>query len=216
MRINESVINHFAQRGVNVRWYPESTYEEFKKRAWKELYDYCFNYSKDTCRELAPTEKNWCINFETLAEYEDYCKNFADNSVRRHCDPYEYTKLFIEYNGKMILKKEPVKSKEITQEYIQKLIDKNEKAYKGVYGDFAIIMQKILKENNLENNYSVYPTTYGIGVWVIYNSFAKDEIGEITKILDERGIEYYNEFSEAHWTYRFKISKKSQNLMKIK
>lgn len=216
MRIQKSVIDHFSENGVNVRWYPESTYEEFKKRVWKELYDYSYNYSKATCRELAPAAKDLCINFETLSEYKEYCRKFADNTVCRNCSPYEYTKLFIEYDGKMILKKEPVKSKEITQEYIQKLIDKNEKAYSGVYGDFAIKMQKILKENNLENKYNIYPTTYGIGVWVIYNSFAKDEIEEITKILNERGIEYYNEFSEAHWTYRFKISKKSQNLMKIK
>jgi hypothetical protein len=48
-----------------------------------------------------------------------------------------------------------------------------------------------------------YPTM----MWVIY-------IDKVTKILDERGIEYYNEYSEAGWVYRYKVSKKADNIAK--
>ena len=36
----------------------------------------------------------------------------------------------------------------------------------------------------------------------------------IMRALPE-GIEYYNEFSDAHYVYRFKISKKRENLERI-
>lgn len=214
MRISRETIKHFADRGVIVRWFPEETYEEFRKRVWQEMYDYSFNYSKGSCRELNPTEKDWCISYETLAEYEEHCKKFADDTVVRHCDPYEYDKLFIEYDGKTIVKKESVKSKEITIEMIEKLIAKNEKAYSGYYGEFAKNMQRLLKKNGLTDKFSVYPTTYGIGVWVFYNWNAQEDIDKVTKILDERGIEYYNEYSEAGWVYRYKVSKKADNIAK--
>lgn len=214
MRISKETIKHFADRGVSVRWYPEETYEEFRKRVWQEMYDYSFNYSKGSCRELNPTERDWCISYETLAEYEESCRKFADQTTARHCDPYEYDRLYIEYDGKLIIKKENVKSKEITIEMIDKLIAKNEKAYSGYYGEFAKNMQRLLKENGLTDKFSVYPTTYGIGVWVIYNWNAKEEIEMVTKILDERGIEYYNEYSEAGWVYRYKVSKKADNIAK--
>lgn len=75
-------------------------------------------------------------------------------------------------------------------------------------------MQRLLKEHGLSNKFSVYPTTYGIGIWVIFNWNAKDDIERVTKILDERGIEYYNEYSEAGWVYRYKVSKRAENILK--
>jgi hypothetical protein len=97
---------------------------------------------------------------------------------------------------------------------IDKLIAKNEKAYSGYYGEFAKNMQRLLNENGLTDKFSVYPTTYGIGIWVIFNYSAKDEIKKVTKILNDRGIEYYNEYSEAGWVYRYKVSKKADNIAK--
>lgn len=218
MRISQDTIKHFAEKGVSVRWYAEQTYEEFKKKQWASEYERWFNYSKSSCKELNPPRndgsyESW--SYETIAEYKKHISEFCDQIIDRHCSPYEYDRLFIEYDGKTIVKKESVKSKEITIEYIDKLIAKNEKAYSGYYGEFAKNMQRLLRENGISGQFSIYPTTYGIGVWVFYNFHAKDEIEKVTKILDERGIEYYNEYSEAGWVYRYKVSKKAENLVKV-
>lgn len=219
MRISNETIKHFADNGVSVRWYAEQTYEEFKKNQWDREFERWFNYSKSTCKELNPPKNDGSYerwDFETRAEYEAHIAKFCDQIIDRHCAPYEYTKLFIEYDGKLIIKKENVKSQEITIDYVQKLIDKNEKAYAGYYGEFAKNMQQLLKANGLADRFSVYPTTYGIGVWVLYNWNAQDYIERVTKILDERGIEYYYEFSEAGWVYRYKVSKSASNIAKAK
>lgn len=215
MRISQQTIQHFSDKGISVRWYPQQTFDEFRKEQWQKEYEHWFNYSKSTCKELNPN-KEWIVhwNYETRAEYEEHIKAFCDIIIDRHCDPYEYNKLFVEYGGKMIVKKESVKSKEITIEMIDKLIAKNEKAYKGAYGQFALQMQKLLKENKLYS-LSVCPTTYGIGVWVIYNWNADEQVQKVAKILKEKGVEFYNEYSEAGWVYRFKVSKKADNLAKI-
>ena len=217
MEISKETIKHFANKGISVRWYAEKTYEEFKKNQWEKEYKIWFNYSKNSCKELNPPRndgsyQSW--NYETVAEYEKEIKKFCDRIIDRHCAPYEYNRLYIEYDGKLIIKKENVKSKEITIEMIDKLIAKNEKAYSGYYGEFAKNMQRLLNENGLTDKFSVYPTTYGIGIWVIFNSFAKEEINKVTKILNDRGIEYYNEYSEAGWVYRYKVSKKAENIAK--
>ena len=217
MRISKETIKHFANKGIIVRWYAEKTYEEFRKNQWDKEYKIWFDYSKDSCKELNPPRndgsyQSW--NYETVAEYEKEIKKFCDRIIDRHCDPYEYNRLYIEYDGKLIIKKENVKSKEITIEMIDKLIAKNEKAYSGYYGEFAKNMQKLLNKNGLTDKFSVYPTTYGIGIWVIFNYSAKEEINKVTKILNDRGIEYYNEYSEAGWVYRYKVSKKAENIAK--
>lgn len=215
MRISKETIKHFADRGVSVRWYAEQTYEAFRKRIWQKEYDYCYNYSKDHVRGSKAAEAGLAnVLYETMEEFVEKCKRFADMSVDRACAPYEYDRLFIEYDGKTIVKKESVKSKEITIEMINKLIAKNEKAYSGYYGEFAKNMQRLLKDNGLSNQFSIYPTTYGIGVFVFYNWNAQEDIDKVTKILDERGIEYYNEYSEAGWVYRYKVSKKADNIAK--
>ena len=33
--------------------------------------------------------------------------------------------------------------------------------------------------------------------------------------MEAKIIEYYNEFSDARWVYRFKVSKKAENLARI-
>ena len=153
---------------------------------------------------------------ETLAEYEQHIKEFCDRIIDRHCSPYEYTTLYVEHDGGQILvKKENVKSKEITVEYVLKLVEKDRKVYAGTYGKFAMCMQKLCKERGLTNKFLVYPTTYGIGVWLFYNFHAEENIADVKSLMDERGIEYYNEFSDHHWVYRFKVSKKRENIERM-
>lgn len=216
MRISQETVETLKGQGINVRWFPEETYEEFKQRVWQEMYDYSFNYSKGSCRELNPTANNWCISYETLAEYEEHCRKFADQTVDRHCSPYEFTTLYVEHdNGQMLVKKENVKSKVITVEYVQKLVEKDRKVYAGTYGKFAMCMQKLCKERGLTNKFCVYPTTYGIGVWIFYNFNADKHIAQVEEIMKERNIEYYNEYSEHRWVYRFKVSKKRENIERM-
>jgi len=87
----------------------------------------------------------------------------------------------------------------------------------SVYKSFADEFSKLLKKKfNIGNGLSVYPTTYGIGIFVLFNHNARDTKRKIDELLNELGIEYYNEFSDAKYVYRYKISKKKENIDKIK
>ena len=114
MRISQETIDALKVQGINVRWFPEETYEEFKKAQWEKEYKHWFDYSKSSCKELNPPRndgsyQSW--NFETLAEYEQHIKEFCDRIIDRHCSPYEYTTLYVEHDGGQILvKKENAKS----------------------------------------------------------------------------------------------------------
>lgn len=217
MRISKETIDALKVQGINVRWFPEETYEEFRKRVWQEMYDYSFNYSKSFCKELNPSKEGvYKWSYETLAEYEEHCRKFADQTTDRHCDPYEYDTLYVEHDGgQMLVKKENVKSKAITVEYVQKLVEKDRKLYAGTYGKFAMAMQRLCKERGLTNKFCVYPTTYGIGVWLFYNFNSDKHIAQVEEIMKERNIEYYNEYSEHRWVYRFKVSKKRENIERM-
>lgn len=217
MRISKETIDALKVQGINVRWFPEETYEEFRKRVWQEMYDYSFNYSKSFCKELNPSKEGvYSWSYETLAEYEEHCRKFADQTTDRHCDPYEYTTLYVEHDGgQMLVKKENVKSKEITVEYVQKLVEKDRKVYAGTYGKFAMAMQRLCKERGYSGRFLVYPTTYGIGVWLFYNFHSEENIADVKSLMDERGIEYYNEYSDKRWVYRFKVSKKRENIERM-
>lgn len=216
MRILQKTLDALKAQGITAKWYPENTYEEFQKRMWKKRYDFAYNYSKDNVRGSEAT-KNGLTNvlFETMEEFENSCKDFADSGLKRECDPYEFDTLYIEHdNGTMLVKKEPVKSKLITEEYVLKLVEKNRKLYKGTYGEFTKRMTAICKKLGY-NNLSVYPTTYGIGVWCFFNWHLDEQKTNVESILKKAGIEYYNEYSDKRWVFRFKISKKRENLEKI-
>lgn len=97
------------------------------------------------------------------------------------------------------------KAKEITFDYIMTKINQE-----SVYRNLSDLFSKLCK------NIPVYPTTYGIGIDAFYNREMSNEIKMVENKLNELGIEYRNEFSEAGYVYRFVISKKSVNLEKIK
>lgn len=217
MRISKETIDALKVQGINVRWFPEETYEEFKKRVWQEQYDFSYNYNKDNVRGSKATEEGRTnILYDTMEEFEQHCRDFADRSWERRASPYEFTTLYVEHdNGQMLVKKENVKSKTITVEYVLKLVEKDRKVYAGTYGKFAMCMQKLCKERGLTNKFCVYPTTYGIGVWLFYNFNADKHIAQVEEIMKERNIEYYNEYSNAHWVYRFKVSKKRENIERM-
>ena len=219
MIIKKETIETLQKQGIIIRWFPENTFEEFKKNQWEREYKKWFDYSKSSCKELNPPKndgsyESW--NYDTLAEYEESIRKFCDQIIDRHCSPYEFDTLFVEHDGGQILvKKENVKSKEITVEYVLKLVEKDRKTYAGTYGKFAMEMQRICKELGYTTSLTVYPTTYGIGIWLFYNFHADAHIENVRKIMEEKGIEFYNEYSDKRWVYRFKVSKKRENLEKI-
>lgn len=77
-------------------------------------------------------------------------------------------------------------------------------------------LEPIFKKLNISGN--VYYTSYGIG----YDCFMKSQqkfntdIEMIANKLNEYGIKYSEEFSDARWVYRFRISTSNENLNKIK
>lgn len=222
MYISKETIAQLAGKGITVRWYPETTFEEYKQRVWKHEIDSYVNYYKDCVATSEAAIAGRCnVLYNTSEELEKSAKDHAEYRMQRFTElsgQYDAQTLYIQYGDggeKLIMKKESVKSKRITVEYVEKLIVKNEKAYSGYYGAFALNMQKLLKANGLDRLFNVYPTTYGIGVWVIYNWNAEKDIEKVTAILDARNVEYYNEFSERGWVYRYKVSKRADNVARV-
>lgn len=219
MILNNDVINSFAEKGISVRYYPDKTFEDFKKRMWQKSYEYAYNYGKNHvkgCEAVINGTANEVYASE--AEFEKHCRDFADMDIKYNKSTSSTLQdvLYIEYDGKLIIKKIAGKYKEVTRDFIQKQIDKNEKMYGNEYGKLVIIMMSLLHKELFSNSFfTIYPTSYGIGVFILYNFEAEKCIELVRKIMDKYGIEYYNEYSEAAWVYRFKVSKKSINIAKL-
>lgn len=212
MRIQETTIKALADRDIQVSFHPESD-EEYAKKVWeKEYHSYLRYYDGG---EVYLDGKR--IHFDANGEYEQMkARENADRKTPRKVnDWYNADTLYIRYGdkGRMVVQKVSVKSKEITEDYVMSLIEKNDKMYNGFYGEFTDKMNKLLGDKR--NNLSCYPTTYGIGVWLFCNFKADEHIAEVEKIMKDRGIEYYNEFSDKKYVYRFKVSKKRENLERL-
>jgi len=79
-----------------------------------------------------------------------------------------------------------------------------------IYIDFAKKFSKLCG-----NGCTVYPTTYGIGVCTLLKSTLDYNREKYENKLSELGIDYTNEYSDAGWVYRFKISKSKENINRI-
>lgn len=208
MKITEKTIAVFKKKGYELR----PTYYEYDKY-WEEGYEFSYNYySMETLKRCY---KN--LSDEEIEEKRNKdAIDFANRRYSRYCWYDDSTELFVLKDGIIICHiKNLSKYGEVTDEFIQKRIDKAEKAYNSYYGGFCRSVQDLLKREQIEHGFSIYPTTYGIGVWVFYNYHAKECIDTVTELLKKYGIEYYNEFSEARWVFRFKISKKETNRIKL-
>jgi hypothetical protein len=86
-----------------------------------------------------------------------------------------------------------------------------------VYQSFTENFKKLLTIKGYQNSINVYPTSYGIGIFVMYQF--RSEINrlkeDVNSLLDEYGIEYSSEYSDAGWVFRYKISKKKENIEKL-
>lgn len=68
---------------------------------------------------------------------------------------------------------------------------------------------KEIKKNPRVSKYIFYTTLYGIGYFCM---FLPDQMlykinNKLSEYLKENNIDFYNEFSDAHWVYRFVINK---------
>lgn len=92
------------------------------------------------------------------------------------------------------------KVKEVTVDWVLSKIEK-ESSYKNL----SQYLRKIFGYT-----ISVYPASYGIGVDTLggYKKTAKT----VSDKLNELGLKFRNEFSDAAWVYRFIISKDKDNM----
>ena len=85
-----------------------------------------------------------------------------------------------------------------------------------IYKNFSDEFNKILKAKGM-SNYTSYPTSYGIGVFLLGLSKYIDECkGQIESTLNELGIIFNTEYSDAHLVFRYKISKSKNNIERLK
>ena len=111
------------------------------------------------------------------------------------------------YHNSLSVNKLPKNKSLITSDW---LLAKWFKKLNYQYVDYS----KIFKNIGL-NNIHCYVTTYGFGVEVIFGD-KPETCNKITEYLNSKNIEFTTEYSDAHWVYRFKISKSIKNLDLIK
>ena len=117
----------------------------------------------------------------------------------------------IDEKGEFILITIKAPKKELTYAMIQEKMNKDK-----TFINFCNNFKKLLPEK-YKNMMDIYPTSYGIGVFVALN-FRNEKsiaIAEIERILTEKNISYKNEYSDAGYVYRFLISKSKENIGKI-
>jgi len=111
----------------------------------------------------------------------------------------------------MLIKTIKATKKEITFEYIIDKINKD-----NVYKSFCDNFKKLLPER-FKNSIDVYPASYGIGIFVALSFRNEKETikTEIENTLKKHNVIYSNEYSDAGWVFRYKISKSKDNIDKI-
>lgn len=91
---------------------------------------------------------------------------------------------------------------------------------KNVYASFSNDFKKLLLSEypQFKNSINVYPTTYGIGVFVAFGlrDQLKETLTKIETLLNKYGINFSTGRSDAGYVFRFLISKKKENINKIK
>lgn len=210
MRIKKELLEELDAMGIRVRCYACSD-EETRNQLFKRYYHECLFVGKDKIEDDY-TEEQKAKARKEANEWVDDEMNDTDSWCSFW---YHSTEFYITYENDRTIKRTCGKNEEITKERVMKLIERDKKSYQGVYGEFTDKMRKLLKADGKLDYFNIYPTTYGIGVLAFYNWHLKDDIAYLDNKMKELGLEYYNEFSEARWVFRYKISKKQANLAKI-
>lgn len=152
---------------------------------------------------------------QTEEEYIAYLNKWC-GSERLYWDRQSHW--FVTFDNGRVVKVPKRKYSEDDKDFfarIDKVITKVERESTTDYGKFACMMQKTVKQNLDNCGYLVYPTTYGIGLWAIYNWHFDQQAAQIESLLNKMGVEYNTEYSDAAWVFRYKISKKEANRILI-
>jgi hypothetical protein len=66
-------------------------------------------------------------------------------------------------------------------------------------------------------NYNFYATSYGVGMDAYFKSHDKilQIASPLIELLNSNNIEYYTEYSDASWVFRFKISRSKENIKRL-
>lgn len=202
MRITKQTITALESKGIIVQNNPYRNIKDWYDVCWKKEYEWNMYYNK-------------CFNHTPEQMEQDATKWANEHAPRDMNNWYDAELLYIFYEDRIIRKKVSVKSKLIDETFVLKEVEKDKKAYSGVYGKFAKMMSKLLEDNGIGNQWSVYPTTYGIGVWRMLNFNLNEDIKKVDEILNERGVVYRNEYSDREWVFRYVISKSEINKLKL-
>lgn len=154
------------------------------------------NNFQENLDELLKAE-GWSISYWDK-NINDVPKEKAYQMSLSRFDPY-YESIAIKLPSKM----------EVTFDWIMNKINKDK-----VYKSFSENFNKLLKTKGF-GDINAYPTTYGIGVFVGFGSHISETKKNIENLLNSLGIIYTTEFSDAHYIFRYKISKSRENVEKI-
>lgn len=215
MKIQQETLDALKAQGIIVSPFPtdeaEVRYRERKTKEWEEgcRYRECKSYFEngEWHKEHGEETEGWQERLQAM--------------VTRHMDSpmswmgkwYDTEHVYIR-KGEMLFKRSVQKGKVYDEAWVLGVVAREEKAYSGAYGQFAKDVQKMFADKFGSIGF-IYPTTYGIGVWIFYNWKSNECIEKVREVLDGMGIEYTNEFSDAKFVYRFKISKKEVNRKKL-
>lgn len=110
----------------------------------------------------------------------------------------------LQYIGKSI----KATKKETTVEYVLDKIN-SVKTFKN----FTTKFNKMVSKFGL----SAYATSYGIGIFVAigFRNSIQESKNQVENLLNELGVKFTTEYSEAGWVFRYKISKASENIALI-
>jgi hypothetical protein len=104
------------------------------------------------------------------------------------------------------------KKKEVNFEWVMNKLNADR-----TFQNFTESFKKLLSVKGYSNSINVYPTSYGIGVFVLFN--CRDMVSgiktDVESVLSEYGIEYTESVSDAGWVFRFRISKSKENISRI-
>lgn len=150
---------------------------------------------------------------ETFKQYRE--KRLSEGGWERlYWDTRSGSKWFVFFPNGRIVKMPYKKCTETWADFearVDKVIARVEKESKGRYAEFSNLMQRIVNERIKDCSYLTYPTTYGFGLEAIFNWNFDKQAAEIEKLLNEMGVSYTTEYSDAFWVFRYRISKAADN-----
>lgn len=106
----------------------------------------------------------------------------------------------------------PPKNKEVTFEYLMGKLEAylgKESSWKNLRDTFEKLLPKLKGR--------FYATSYGVGfdTFMLSHEKVMRWTNELRQWLEDKGIEFTNEYSDAAWVYRFRIGRSAVNLRRI-